>query len=100
MKEVTEDNWSWQIFTINKIREWYKSEGIALYDAFRLVDKDFDGFINKNDLKNFLSEVLHYQETELTPTRLDRLFKMIDQFKRGCVQFLDFKRVIDMVKYL
>ena len=31
---------------------------------------------------------------------LDRLFKMIDQFKRGCVQFLDFKRVIDMVKYL
>lgn len=94
--EVSEDNWVWQVQTITKIREWFKEEGISLYDAFRLVDKDFDGFINKIDLKNFLREVLHFQENELTGTRLDRLFKLIDQFKRGCVQFLDFKRLIEM----
>lgn len=80
--------------TINKIKEWYKSEGISLFDAFRTVDKDFDGFINKNDLKTFLLEVLKFQEIDLTNTRIDRLFKLMDQFKRGCVQFIDFKRLL------
>jgi len=91
---VSEDNWQWQIETINKIREWYKAEGISLFDAFRTVDKDFDGFINKADLKTFLIEVLKFQEIHLTNTRIDRLFKLIDQFKRGFVQFIDFKRLI------
>lgn len=80
--------------TIEKIRDWYKGEGISLFDAFRTVDKDFDGFINKNDLKTFLLEVLKFQENDLTNTRLDRLFKLMDQFKRGCVQFIDFKRLL------
>lgn len=31
---------------------------------------------------------------DITNTRIDRLFKLIDQFKRGCVQFIDFKRLI------
>jgi len=29
-------------------------------DAFRAADKDFDGFINKNDLNQFLLEVVHF----------------------------------------
>lgn len=91
---MSEDNWKWQMETIERIREWYKGEGISLFDAFRTVDKDFDGFINKNDLKTFLLEVLKFQENDLTNTRLDRLFKLMDQFKRGCVQFIDFKRLL------
>ena len=62
-------------------------------DAFRSADRDFDGFINKNDLRLFLIEVIKIQEKEITSPRIDRLFKLMDQFKRGCVQFLDFKRI-------
>ena len=29
-------------------------------DAFRTLDKDFDGFVNKRDLKDFVIEVLKY----------------------------------------
>lgn len=39
-------------------------------------------------------EVLKFQESEITVIRIDRLFKLIDQFKRGCIQFIDFKRLI------
>lgn len=80
--------------TIARIREWYRAEGISLFDAFRTMDKDFDGFINKADLKTFLVEVLKFQESDITIIRIDRLFKLIDQFKRGCIQFIDFKRLI------
>lgn len=61
-------------------------------DAFRIVDVDFDGNISKEDLKSFLLDVLKL-ENEVTDPRLDRLFKLLDQYKRGYVQSDDFKRM-------
>jgi hypothetical protein len=69
--------------------------GISPEDAFRTLDSDFDGFVNKNDLRSFLIEVLRIQEEEITSPRIDRLFKLIDQFKRGLIQLGDFKRILE-----
>lgn len=33
-----------------KIKKWYKEQGLTIEDAFRVFDKDFDGFINKSDI--------------------------------------------------
>lgn len=62
-------------------------------DAFRIVDIDFDGNISKEDLRTFLLDVLKLENNEVNDPRIDRLFKLLDQFKRGYVQSDDFKRV-------
>lgn len=59
-----------------------------------MVDIDFDGNISKQDLKEFLIKVLKVTD-EVTDVRLDRLFKLQDQYKRGYIQRDDFKRIFD-----
>jgi len=63
-------------------------------EAFKIIDKDFDGLISKDDLHRFLVDVLKYEENDLNQTKLVRLFKLMDQYKRGNIQFLDFKRLV------
>jgi len=41
-----------------RIRNWWKREGISVEDAFRIVDRDFDGEISKEDIRMFLFDVL------------------------------------------
>lgn len=55
---------------------------------------DFDGFISKKDLTFFVKDVLKVLAEEVTTARVDRLFKLMDLFKRGRIQLSDFKRVI------
>lgn len=47
-------------------------------DAFRAVDDDFDGFIDRNDLKNFLINILNIPSKVATSPIIDRLFKLMD----------------------
>ena len=65
-----------------------------LEDAFRIADADFDGFISKKDLTSFLKDAIKIQADEVTSARVDRLFKLMDIFKRGKIQLTDFKRLI------
>jgi len=55
---------------------------IRTEEAFKIADLDFDGNIGKKDLLLFLRDILHIPAEAITPTRLDRLFKLIDQHKR------------------
>ena len=52
IKEIrtSEDNWDWQEEIIVKIRQWFKKESINVEEAFKTIDRDFDGFIGKQDL--------------------------------------------------
>ena len=57
------------------------------------MDSDFDGVIGKSDLKSFLLTVLRIPEDEVTSPRVDRLFKLLDHYKRGFVDVVDFVRI-------
>lgn len=63
-------------------------------EAFKIVDSDFDGIIGKRDLSHFVQETLHITPEEITLTRIDRLHKLLDQFKRGIVLNSDFKKFL------
>lgn len=60
------------------MKEWFKVEEITVDDAFRVIDQDFDGYIGKQDIEKFLLEVLHVSAKEISPLRLNRLFKLMD----------------------
>ncbi len=89
------DNFDFQVDIIKKIHNWVTKNNLTADDAFRVIDNDFDGFLSRNDLAHFLKNVLHYSEKELTSSIVDRLFKLMDQFKRGCIQVNDFRKVLE-----
>ncbi len=65
------------------MKEWQKAEHLTVDDAFRVMDYDFDGYINKKDLESFVVEVLHVSPKEIDVVRINRLFKLMDEYKRG-----------------
>jgi Ca2+-binding EF-hand superfamily protein len=74
---------------VNKIDD-YMSE-LSAEEAFKIADRDFDGYINLVDMKEFLSRVVQLGDEEsLSDLRLNRLIKLLDKFKRGFIQRGDF----------
>ena len=53
------------------------------------MDQDFDGEVNKTDLTNFLLNELKYYKNELTENKIERLYKLLDTYKRGSIQLSD-----------
>ncbi|OMJ89166.1 hypothetical protein SteCoe_8712 [Stentor coeruleus] len=89
------DSWNWENETIKKIRKWIRSESISVEDAFRAFDVDFDGVISKEDLKIGLMTVLKLQTKECPSSKMDRLYKLMDTFKRNSIQLSDFKLLFE-----
>ncbi|CAD8069030.1 unnamed protein product [Paramecium sonneborni] len=95
MPQLSEDDWDWELEILFKIRNWCQRENITLEDAFRTFDKDFDGQINKTDLRTFLKDILKIEEKEITEAKINRLFKLMDQYKRGKITLMDFRRFVE-----
>jgi Ca2+-binding EF-hand superfamily protein len=95
MPSLTEDDWDWELEILFKIRNWCQRENITIEDAFRTFDKDFDGQINKSDLRTFLKDILKIEEKEITEAKINRLFKLMDQYKRGKITLMDFRRFVE-----
>lgn len=91
---IKEDNFDWENEMVFRIREWYRKEGITIEDSFRAIDENFNREISVEDLEIFLKECLKVKQEEITKAKVDRLFKIIDQYKRGKVNFVDWKRFI------
>lgn len=89
------DSWNWENDCIHKIRSWIKSEGISVENAFRAFDSDFDGVISKEDLKKALMTVLKMQDKDCRSSKMDRLYKLMDTFKRNTIQLSDFKLLFE-----
>ena len=53
-----EDNFKWQESIIKQIREWVKESKMSPDEAFKTFDHDFDGLINKADMKQSLIKML------------------------------------------
>lgn len=77
------DNFDWENDVIEQIKRWIQTERITVEEGFKCFDKDFDGFINKQDLRWGLINILKIKEEEILPTKVDRLFRLIDFYKTG-----------------
>lgn len=91
----TNDSWDWENGTLEKIRTWIVMEDVSIEEAFRAFDKDFDGIMSKEDLKKALVGVLKLKEQELSPHKIDRIYKLFDVYKRDTVQLADFKCIFE-----
>jgi len=57
-KKLLDDNFDWENDIIDKIKQWILTKRITVEEAFKCFDKDFDGFINKEDLRWSLINLL------------------------------------------
>jgi len=89
-KNNLSDNFDWENSIIEKIKAWIIKEHITIEEAFKCFDRDFDGFVKKEDLKWGLSQLLKVKEEEILPTKLDRLYRLMDFYKTGQMQMSDF----------
>lgn len=55
------EKFDWVSQCIQQIREWFSKSNLLPGDAFKVVDRDFDGYITEKDLITFLTETLKYQ---------------------------------------
>jgi Ca2+-binding EF-hand superfamily protein len=85
-----EDNFDWENNVIVTIKAWIQNERITVEEGFKCFDKDFDGFISKDDLKYALIEILKIKPETIVPTKLDRLFRLMDFYKTNSIQLSDF----------
>ncbi|EAS02007.2 EF hand protein (macronuclear) [Tetrahymena thermophila SB210] len=93
--QVTEDNWNWQNLMVQRIFEWYsKGHFTSEEEAFRVIDFEYKGFVDVQDFKKFLRDVLKIKENELTIARVNRLFKIIDFYKSGRIGIIDFIKFV------
>lgn len=90
----TKDSMSWEYEAMNRIRAWFAKEGITVEDSYRAIDRRFALEITDEDLRVFLMDFLKVPSEELSEAKVRRLFKLIDQYKRGRVNFEDWKRFI------
>mmetsp|Transcript_23065 Transcript_23065/g.22463 ORF Transcript_23065/g.22463 Transcript_23065/m.22463 type:complete len:142 (+) Transcript_23065:3097-3522(+) len=88
------DNFDWENDVIARMKEWMVSAGVTVEEAFKSFDRDFDGNVSKEDLKWGLVNILGLKSEEIYPTKLDRLFKLIDFYKTNKVQLSDFQRLV------
>jgi hypothetical protein len=84
-KQALEDNFDWESGVIIQIKNWIVKQRITVEEAFKCFDRDFDGFISKDDLRHSLSEILEINPALVQPTKLDRLYKLLDFFKTGLI---------------
>ncbi|CAG9315143.1 unnamed protein product [Blepharisma stoltei] len=91
----TQDSWNWESETLSKLRQWISSENVTIEEAFRAFDKDFDGIISKDDLRYGVLNVLKVKEEECNSNKIDRLYKLLDTYKRNLIQLSDFKTLFE-----
>lgn len=75
---------------INQIKDWISQQRITIEEAFKCFDRDFDGVVSKVDLRASLLALLRLKEEDILPTKLDRLFRLMDFYKTGSIQLSDF----------
>jgi len=94
--KATDNNegWGWPEEVIVQMQAWFRQKQLPFGDAIRVMDRDFDGFVGLEDLRSFLTEVLHVNPTEISKHRLSRLFTLMDKFKAGRLEEVDIERVL------
>ena len=80
-EELAENGFKWQEDVIKGIKDYVKNQNLQINDAFKYFDFDFDGVINKKDMKISLEKYLGISPSRITDIRLERLFKVLSFYK-------------------
>lgn len=90
------DNFNWETDMIQKIKNWIIDEDITVEEAFKAFDRDFDGFIDIDDLKWILTNIIKAgDKSTINTSQLERLFKLLDFHKVGHIQKCDIQRLVE-----
>ena len=93
--DVVKDSFNWENEIIKKIKSWVKENNLSVEDAFKNFDLDFDGFVGKEDLRGALINILKIPRDTIINSKVDRLFRLLDQYKTNSIQLADFRRLIE-----
>ncbi|EGR32182.1 hypothetical protein IMG5_093060 [Ichthyophthirius multifiliis] len=93
-QQIKEDSFDWETKMLQEIRNWFQKSGLTIEDSFRVLDRKFEGKITIEDLEVFLKECMKIKNEDLTQGILNRLFKLMDQFKNGRITLMDWKRFL------
>ena len=85
VKNDFNDSFDWENSVIEKVKQWIQREKITVEEAFKCFDRDFDGVVKKDDLRWSIINILKVKEEEILPTKLDRLFRLVDFYKTGSI---------------
>lgn len=94
-KDGLSDSFDWENSIIEQIKLWILKERITIEEAFKCFDRDFDGFVKREDLRWGIINILKVKEEEILPTKLDRLYRLMDFYKTGQMQLSDFQRLLN-----
>jgi hypothetical protein len=89
------ENFHWVDEAVARLKDWFSSAHLTIEDAFKLIDKDGDTYINEKDLHSFLVEKLKYQEREISTVRIQKFIKLMDFYKHGRITFIDWFKFIN-----
>ena len=95
-KDVVEDTFDWEQAMIRTVLEWILTNRFSLSEAFKLMDRDFDGVLTLSDLSKFLQETFEV-DPETHRLKLQRLFRVLDLGKTGKVYMVDFENMFSRV---
>ena len=92
LKEEAADSFAWEENILDMIKTYAQSNKMSPDELFKALDCDFDGIISIDDLRSFLSKNL--DQKEIKETKIERLYKLLDQNKSGKVQIADIKKLV------
>mmetsp|Transcript_28903 Transcript_28903/g.27806 ORF Transcript_28903/g.27806 Transcript_28903/m.27806 type:complete len:158 (+) Transcript_28903:3046-3519(+) len=96
--ESVADSFAFEMAAIKRIKDFSTtSKSMSVEQLFKIMDSDFDGYISKEDLRVFLESILEVRE--LTPVRLDRIYRVLDQNKSGNLVISDLRYLINSDSY-
>lgn len=88
------ERFDWVEECLEKVKSWFSKSNLLAPDAFKVVDRDFDSYIGAKDLSTFLVENLKYQPKEINHSRIQKLLKLMDTYKKGKVDLVDFVKIV------
>ena len=91
-----EDTFDWEQSMIRTVLEWILTNRLSLSEAFKLMDRDFDGVLTLSDLSKFLQETFGV-DPETQKLKLQRLFRVLDLGKTWKVYMVDFENMFSRV---
>ena len=87
---IIRNNWDFEKTALNKVNEFIKKNcRLTPNEIFALIDKDFDGMIDVEDMTNFLVEKLNFSGSEINPIKVERLIQNISLTKTKNLGMID-----------